>query len=288
MSVWVARAPGRLDVMGGIADYSGSLVLQWPIREATTVRVRLLPSDTLHVTSSGASGANRTIEVPLALVNRARPPYDELRAWFAESPDRHWAAYVAGVFGVLAGEAGVHFSQGAEIEVTSNIPEGKGVSSSAALEAATMTAVLGALAELGVSAAQDGPLTHRQQALLCQKAENLVVGAPCGVMDQMAVISGRAGHLMALLCQPAELQPPRLLPGVGLDLQRRVVGPGDAHPARHAHDYRGAERLARVRRLLLRRVPGVRHPAPFVVERQTGDVALARRDHSPVPVLAHH
>ena len=40
-SVFVARAPGRLDVMGGIADYSGALVLQWPIREAT--RVALLP-----------------------------------------------------------------------------------------------------------------------------------------------------------------------------------------------------------------------------------------------------
>ena len=39
--VFVARAPGRLDVMGGIADYSGALVLQWPIREAT--RVALLP-----------------------------------------------------------------------------------------------------------------------------------------------------------------------------------------------------------------------------------------------------
>ena len=230
MSVWVARAPGRLDVMGGIADYSGSLVLQWPIREATTVRVRFLPSDTLRVTSSGASGANRTIEVPLALVNQARPPYDELRAWFAESPDRHWAAYVAGVFGVLAGEAGVQFPQGADIDVTSNIPEGKGVSSSAALEAATMTAVVGALTELGVSVAQDRPLTHRQQAILCQKAENLVVGAPCGVMDQMAVISGRAGHLMALLCQPAELQPPLKLPdglavfGVDSGIRHAVSG----------------------------------------------------------------
>jgi L-arabinokinase len=49
VSVWVARAPGRLDVMGGIADYSGSLVLQWPIREATTVRVQFQPSRILRV-----------------------------------------------------------------------------------------------------------------------------------------------------------------------------------------------------------------------------------------------
>ena len=43
-------------------------------------------------------------------------------------------------------------------------------------------------------------------ALLCQQVENLVVGAPCGVMDQMAAISGEAGRLMALLCQPAEFE----------------------------------------------------------------------------------
>jgi galactokinase len=208
MSVWVARAPGRLDVMGGIADYSGSLVLQWPIREATTVRVQFLPSQTLRVVSTSAGSGPRHVEVPLDLVNRARPPYDEIRAWFAESADRHWAAYVAGVFGVLAGEWGVRFPQGAVVDVTSEVPEGKGVSSSAALEAATMTALLGAL---GAETATKRP-DPRQQAIFCQKAENLVVGAPCGVMDQMAVICGRAGHLMALLCQPAELQPPLRLP----------------------------------------------------------------------------
>lgn len=213
MSVWVARAPGRLDVMGGIADYSGALVLQWPIREATTVRVQCLPSQTLRVTSTSGS-APRTVEVPLDLVNRARPPYDEVRAWFAAA-DRHWAAYVAGVFGVLAGELGVCFPCGAAIDVTSYVPEGKGVSSSAALEAATMTAVLGALSEVGgtdPAILADLTADARQQALLCQKAENLVVGAPCGVMDQMAVICGRAGHLMALVCQPAELRSPLRLP----------------------------------------------------------------------------
>jgi L-arabinokinase len=121
---------------------------------------------------------------------------------------------VAGVFGVLAGDLGVRFPHGAVVAIASDVPEGKGVSSSAALEAATMTALLGALTELeassaGISTKWPDP---RQQAILCQKAENLVVGAPCGVMDQMSVICGRAGHLMALLCQPAELQAPLKLP----------------------------------------------------------------------------
>jgi galactokinase len=235
MSVWTARAPGRLDVMGGIADYSGSLVLQWPIRESTTVRLQFLPHDAargpaaLRVVSRDARGTARTVDVPLALVNDARPPYDDIRAWFAESPTRHWAAYAAGVFAVLAGEHGTQFSHGAIVEIESDVPEGKGVSSSAALEAATLTALLGAMGARGAEAGL-ALLSPRDQALLCQRAENLVVGAACGVMDQMAVICGRAGHLMALLCQPAELQPPLRLPdelavfGIDSGIRHAVTG----------------------------------------------------------------
>jgi L-arabinokinase len=244
VSAWVARAPGRLDVMGGIADYSGSLVLQWPIRESTVVRVRLLPSTTVRVVSRGAGVSDRVVEVPLELLNRARPPYGELRAWFAEPADRHWAAYVAGVFGVLAGEWGVHFPQGAVVDVTSDVPEGKGVSSSAALEAATITAVLAALGE---ETAMNRP-DPRQQALLCQTAENLVVGAPCGVMDQMAVICGRAGHLMALRCQPAELQPSLRLPAglavVGIDSGIRHAVSGSDYTAVRVGAFMGYRILA--------------------------------------------
>ncbi len=202
MSVLIGRAPGRLDVRGGIADYSGSLVLQWPIRESTEVRVQFLPSQHLHITSHDPARGDRTVDVPLTLINTARPPYGELRAWFAESATRHWAAYVAGVFAVLAGERGVRFAHGANVDVSSDVPEGKGVSSSAALEAATMMALKA-----------QAPSEGREQALLCQRAENLVVGAPCGVMDQMTVICGRRNHLMALRCQPAELLPPVRLPG---------------------------------------------------------------------------
>src|SRR5436190_18032277 len=51
--VTIARAPGRLDLMGGIADYSGSLVLQWPLREAALAAVQIVPDGHLHVTSLG-------------------------------------------------------------------------------------------------------------------------------------------------------------------------------------------------------------------------------------------
>ena len=206
--VFVTRAPGRLDVMGGIADYSGSLVLQWPIREATRVAVRRWTMPRISITSLGGEAGARHCEVPLDLVADPRRSYDEVRAWFAADPGRHWAAYVAGVFHVLAREHGVQFPAGAAILVESDVPEGKGVSSSAAIEAATMEAVI---------AAWEVAIEPRLRAIRCQQVENLIVGAPCGVMDQMASICGRAGELMSLLCQPAEFQGSVPLPqGLGL------------------------------------------------------------------------
>jgi galactokinase len=193
--VFIARAPGRLDVMGGIADYSGSLVLQWPIREATRVALRRWPVRQLRILSTGPQGHDRRCDVPLELVSDPDRPYEEARAWFAADPDRHWAAYVAGVFHVLAREERVRFDEGAAILIDSDVPEGKGVSSSAAIEAATMEAVL---------AAWRVPIDPRRRAILCQQAENLIVGAPCGIMDQMATILGESGSLMALRCQPAD------------------------------------------------------------------------------------
>lgn len=199
---FVARAPGRLDVMGGIADYSGSLVLQWPIRESTRVGLQRRSDRVLHIESSDAGGP-RIARVPLELFEDGRAPYDRVRAWFAQDDTRHWAAYVAGVFHVLAREERLALDAGATILVESDVPQGKGVSSSAAIEAATMEAVL---------AAWGLEVEPRMRAIRCQQVENLIVGAPCGVMDQMAAICGEAGSLMALLCQPAEFQGTIALP----------------------------------------------------------------------------
>ena len=110
--VFISRAPGRLDVMGGIADYSGALVLQWPIREATRVALRPWRERRIVIVSNGPQGHTRRCEVPLALVADGERPYDEVRAWFAADPTRHWAAYVAGVFHVLAREHAVRFDHG--------------------------------------------------------------------------------------------------------------------------------------------------------------------------------
>jgi galactokinase len=220
-SVFVARAPGRLDVMGGIADYSGALVLQWPIREATRVALLPWPERRLSITSVGHGGVERHCDVPLDLIADAHRPYEAVRAWFDGGPARHWAGYVAGVFHVLSREHGVRFRNGAAILIESDVPEGKGVSSSAAIEAATMEAVVEAWR---VS------IEPRMRAVCCQQVENLIVGAPCGVMDQMASICGEAGSLMALLCQPAEFKGTVRVPdglgvwGIDSGIRHAVIG----------------------------------------------------------------
>ena len=195
----VARAPGRLDVMGGIADYSGSLVLEMPIREATFAALQRKGSRTLRIISLSEDPQREMFfEMPLEnFESDGRPlDYGSARAVFQRDAARQWAAYVAGVFLVLMRERGIVFQEGAQILIDSRVPEGKGVSSSAALEVAAMQAVV---------AAYDIAITSREIALLCQKVENLVVGAPCGVMDQMTAACGKEGRLLALLCQPAEL-----------------------------------------------------------------------------------
>jgi len=219
-SVSVARAPGRLDVMGGIADYSGSLVLERPIAEATWAAAQRLDRPVLDIVSLGRTPC--TIPLDALAPGGVPASYAEARRTFEESSHR-WAAYIAGVVLVLARERGMPLTSGVRIAVASEVPEGKGVSSSAAVETASMSAVAAAL---GV------PLQPRELAILCQTAENLVAGAPCGVMDQMTCVFGEQDALMALLCQPAELQAPVPIPEDvafwGLDSgERHAVGGSD-------------------------------------------------------------
>jgi L-arabinokinase len=195
----VARAPGRLDVMGGIADYSGSLVLEAPMLEATFAALQRQPDRRLTIVSlTEDAGQALTFEMALSEFENTGEPvdYDTARARFQQEPSQHWAAYVTGVFLTLMREREIRFREGARILISSRVPQGKGVSSSAALEVAVMQAV---------AAAFDVTIDAREMALLCQTVENRVAGAPCGVMDQMTASCGEANRLLALRCQPAEL-----------------------------------------------------------------------------------
>ncbi|CAL0319209.1 unnamed protein product [Lupinus luteus] len=220
--IFVTRAPGRLDVMGGIADYSGSLVLQMPIKEACHVALQRIhpskhrlwkhaearhddeekqkPVAVLQIVSYGSELGNRspTFDMDISDFTEGGKPisYEKARKYFAQDPSQKWAAYVAGAIVVLMNELGVHFEDSISMLVSSAVPEGKGVSSSASVEVASMSAIAAAF---GLN------ISMRDLALLCQKVENHVVGAPCGVMDQMTSACGEANKLLAMICQPAEI-----------------------------------------------------------------------------------
>jgi L-arabinokinase len=198
--IFVTRAPGRLDVMGGIADYSGSLVLEMPIAEATFAAIQTSSDDRIRIASL-LPRSTRSLKFEMNLADLASIDkthfYDEARKFFLRNAPGRWAGYAAGAFFVLRHELGVEFRNGARILISSCVPVGKGVSSSAALEVATMHAIC---------RAYDLSVDPRQIALLCQKVENYVVGAPCGVMDQITASCGVENSLLSLLCQPAEIQ----------------------------------------------------------------------------------
>ncbi|GJR45923.1 L-arabinokinase-like protein [Tanacetum coccineum] len=215
--IYVARAPGRLDVIGGIADYSGSLVLQMPIREACHVAVQKIQPNKQRLwkhaqarqnakgqgptpVSYGSELSNRgpTFDMDMSDFMDGDQPisYEKARSYFARDPSQKWAAYVAGTIVVLMNELNIRFESSISMLVSSAVPEGKGVSSSASVEVASMQAI---------AAAHGLNISSRELALLCQKVENSVVGAPCGVMDQMASACGEANKLLAMVCQPAEV-----------------------------------------------------------------------------------
>jgi L-arabinokinase len=210
--VFIARAPGRLDIMGGIADYSGSLVLQWPIAEATFAAVQPTRNPAIEIVSVGESLRAYTLKLDDIALG-----YEEARSFYSSREDTRWVSYIAGVFMVLSRERRVSFGRGARVFIASDVPQGKGVASSAALEVAVMAAVCGAF---------DIHLEPQELALLCQRAENLVAGAPCGVMDQMTSACGESNFLLALLCQPAELQPRVPVPD---DIRFWGVDSGERH-----------------------------------------------------------
>ena len=195
--VIVTRAPGRLDVMGGIADYSGSLVLEMPIAEATFAAIQINSSNAIEITSVGEKVS--TFEMDLGDLRCDDEPLDlaSTREYFANRNEGDWASYIGGVFFVLGENLGVRFDKGAKIVIASRVPIGKGVSSSAALEVSVMQAVC---------FAYDIDIAPRELALLCQMVENHIVGAACGVMDQISTHCGVAGKLTALVCQPAEIR----------------------------------------------------------------------------------
>jgi len=184
--------------MGGIADYSGSLVLEMPLACATFAIAQAQPALRLDILSlRGGELFRFSVALAELFAGELRTP-GALAAWFADRPAERWAAYVVGSVYRCLTLAGIDTPRhGLRLLITSDVPEGKGVSSSAALEVAVMAATA-ACYDVGIDAAE--------LAMACQWAENHVAGAPCGIMDQMTSALGRQDRLLRLRCQPATVE----------------------------------------------------------------------------------
>ncbi|MFI6059891.1 galactokinase [Streptomyces sp. NPDC051286] len=167
--VWAA--PGRVNLIGEYTDFNDGFVMPLALPHTARAAVARRTDGELRLHSTDVPGGVVQLRV------------DEL----VPHEGHGWAAYPAGVVWALR-EAG-HQVTGADIQLTSTVPTGAGLSSSAALEVVTALA-LNDLFELGLSAAE--------LAVLAQRAENAFVGVPCGVMDQMASACCVEGHALHL------------------------------------------------------------------------------------------
>ncbi len=168
-----AFAPGRIEFIGNHTDYNGGLVMGAAVTEGITVAVSLRDDAVISIVSD----AGDLVEIPLG-------DYKPLKG--ASS----WTNYPIGVTKVMT-DAGMATPTGYNMAVTSTLPAGAGMSSSAAFELATAKAL----------AALYGYETDTAGfARLGRKAENEFVGMPCGILDQGVSAFGKADHLVKINC----------------------------------------------------------------------------------------
>jgi galactokinase len=166
-----AFAPGRVNLIGDHTDYTGGLVLPMAIHLGTTVELE--PGGDVVELRSAAEPAPAVVPLDVADPSTVEPA---------------WARYVAGVV------AAIRPALGGRGTVSTTLPIGAGLSSSAALELAVALA-------LGFRG------TPTELALACQRAEHAASGVPCGIMDQLASAAGVDGHVLLIDCSTNALTP---------------------------------------------------------------------------------
>ena len=173
--VRVFRGPGRVNLIGEHTDYNLGFVLPMALDLACFVAV-----------APGLEGVLRVYSDNLG--ERRQWPLARLRAL---EPARDWGDYVAGVARELL-RAGFALEP-VNLLISSTVPVGSGLSSSAALEVATALALLG-----------DRRMDGLELARLCRRAENDFVGMPCGIMDQYVAVFGRENSAVKIDCRSLE------------------------------------------------------------------------------------
>jgi galactokinase len=171
-------SPGRINLLGEHTDYNGGLVLPMAIGLGTRFEVSRRADAIFRVHSEAFS---ETVELTAARL--------------AAGPRGHWSDYL---LGVLAAFPGDWPEQGMDLRLRSNLPAGRGLSSSASLT----LGFAGVLADLG-----GGTFDGLALARIAQAAENDFVGLACGILDPFAVAMGQAGKLLVLHCGTLEWEP---------------------------------------------------------------------------------
>jgi len=170
----VARAPGRVNLIGDHTDYTGGLALPFAIDREITVRGSWQDEPVLDLTSD-QDPTPATIPVPVVDLSAIEP---------------EWARRVAAIAGELELERGFAGT------VTSTVPIGAGLSSSGALGVA-MALALGAEADR----------SRLEIARLCQRAQQQATGVPAGILDEMASLHGVEDHAILLDCHDLTVEP---------------------------------------------------------------------------------
>lgn len=169
-----ACSHGRVNLIGEHTDYNDGFVLPCAIDFATQVALSRSDDDLIEVYSLNYQEKDVfSIHQPI------------------ESSEKQWANYVRGVVWALA-EKGFRLPSGARLAIVGDVPQGAGLSSSAALEVAVAKAF---------QAAFDFDLNETDLALIGQYAENHFVGCKCGIMDQLTSARGEANHAVLIDCR---------------------------------------------------------------------------------------
>jgi galactokinase len=171
-----ARAPGRVNLIGDHTDYNEGFVLPAAIDLETRVRARPRDDALIRVRSLGS-----TVEIGDGDPRTVEPA---------------WGRYVAAVARALAARG--RPPVGVDADVSSTVPSGAGLSSSAALEVSVA---------LALCDAAEFELPPLELALACQEAEQVARGVPTGIMDQLSSIAGRAGCALLIDCRSLEVEP---------------------------------------------------------------------------------
>ena len=200
------RAPGRVNLMGDHTDYNEGFVLPATIDLDCLVAARRRADGRIVVRSLDVDSADGVVEV-------AADGSDE-----PAEVEPTWGRYIGGVVRELAGLG--RPPVGVDAVLSSSVPQGSGLSSSAALEVACGV-MLCALA--GFEAAR------AELAAACQRAEHVATGVPCGIMDQLSSLEGVAGAALLIDCRSLEVRSVSLPRGVQIlavhcGLPRALVG----------------------------------------------------------------